>query len=229
MTAAPAAPLDPALYREIVRRALAEDLGWGDVTTDATVPAHLRAKGRLVVKSPCVLAGLAVAAEAFRQLDPGVAFVSRRADGDRCQPGDRVAEVAGFAGALLTAERCALNFLQRMSGIATLTREFVEAAGGDIVVLDTRKTTPTLRVLEKYAVRAGGGANHRATLDEIVLLKDNHIQLAGGVAEALRRLGRRPARGADRDRGADAEGAGSRARGRRAEDHGRQHVAGGDP
>jgi len=180
--------LNPDLYREIVRRALEEDVGAGDVTTAATVPANLCAKGSLVVKSPCVLAGLAVAAETFRQLDLKVSFIHRRADGDQCQPGDRVADVSGSARALLTAERSALNFLQRMSGIATLSRNFVEISGGAIVVLDTRKTTPNLRVLEKYAVRVGGGENHRGSLGEGILIKDNHIRLAKGVAEALRRM-----------------------------------------
>ena len=174
--------LNPDLYREIVRRALEEDVGTGDVTTAATVPANLCAKGSLVVKSPCVLAGLAVAAETFRQLDPKVSFIYRRADGDQCQSGDRVADVSGSASALLTAERSALNFLQRMSGIATLSRNFVETSEGAIVVLDTRKTTPNLRVLEKYAVRVGGGENHRGSLGEGILIKDNHI------AEALRRM-----------------------------------------
>ena len=180
--------LNPDLYREIVRRALEEDVGGGDVTTAATVPVNLSAKGSLVVKSPCVLAGLAVAAETFRQLYSNVSFGFRCADGDRCQPGDRVADVSGAANALLTAERSALNFLQRMSGIATLSRNFVEAAGGAIIVLDTRKTTPNLRVLEKYAVRVGGGKNHRGSLSEGILIKDNHIKLAKGVAEALRRM-----------------------------------------
>jgi nicotinate-nucleotide pyrophosphorylase (carboxylating) len=184
----PFQPLDPALYREIVRRALAEDLGWGDVTTEAIVPPELRAKGVILAKSPCVLAGLDVAAEVFLQLDPGCAFDRRKKDGDCCEPGDVVVEVRGAAAPMLTAERTALNFLQRLSGIATLTRRFVDAAGGRIIVLDTRKTTPTLRALEKYAVRAGSGTNHRAGLDDGILIKDNHIRLAGGVAVALQRM-----------------------------------------
>ena len=188
MRTVPFQPLDPALYREIVRRALAEDLGWGDVTTEATVSADLRARGVILAKSPCVIAGLDVAAEAFSQLDPGSSFERRRADGDTCQPGDVVAELRGGAGPMLTAERTALNFLQRLSGIATLTRRFVDAAGGAIVVLDTRKTTPTLRALEKYAVRAGGATNHRVGLFDAILIKDNHIRLAGGVANAIARV-----------------------------------------
>jgi nicotinate-nucleotide pyrophosphorylase (carboxylating) len=184
----PFQPLDPALYREVVRRALAEDLGWGDVTTEATVPAELRAKGVLLAKAPCVVAGLDVAAEVFQQLDPGCGFDRRKKDGDRCAAGDVIAEVRGGAAPMLTAERTALNFLQRLSGIATLTRRFVDAAGGAIIVLDTRKTTPTLRALEKYAVRAGGATNHRSGLDDGILIKDNHIRLAGGVAEAVKRM-----------------------------------------
>ena len=185
MRSVPFQPLDPALYRETVRRALAEDICWGDVTTEATVPAELRARGVILAKSPCVIAGLDVAAEAFLQLDPGCAFEPQRTDGDRCEPGDVVAKVRGRAAAMLTAERTALNFLQRLSGVATLTRRFVEAAGGGITVLDTRKTTPGLRALEKYAVRAGSGSNHRASLDDGVLIKDNHVRLAGGVRRAI--------------------------------------------
>ena len=188
MRTVPFQPLDPALYREIVRRALAEDLGWGDVTTEATVPTELRARGIILAKSSCVLAGLDVAAEVFRQLDPGCTMERRKKDADRCEPGDVVAELTGGAAAMITAERTALNFLQRLSGIATLTRRFVDAAAGRIVILDTRKTTPTLRALEKYAVRAGSGTNHRAGLDDGILIKDNHIRLAGSVAEAVKRM-----------------------------------------
>jgi nicotinate-nucleotide pyrophosphorylase (carboxylating) len=184
----PFAPLEPGAYREIVRRALAEDLGWGDVTTDATVAAEQRARGVILVKSACVIAGLEVALETFRQLDPGVTFEVLRSDGDACTPGDVVARLQGSAAALLTAERTALNFMQRMSGTATITRRFVDAAGGRITILDTRKTTPTLRVLEKYSVRAGGGTNHRQGLDDGILIKDNHVRLAGGVAVAVQRM-----------------------------------------
>jgi nicotinate-nucleotide pyrophosphorylase (carboxylating) len=180
--------MDPGLYREIVRRALAEDLGWGDVTTEATVDAELRARGEIIAKSDCVIAGLDVAAETFRQLDPAAVFTVRKPDGSHCSHGDIVAEVRGAAGAMLTAERTALNLLQRLSGIATLTRQFVDAAAGRIIILDTRKTTPTLRALEKYAVRAGGGSNHRGGLDDAILIKDNHIRLAGGVVKAMERM-----------------------------------------
>ena len=187
MKSVPFAPLDPALYREIVRRALAEDLGWGDVTTEATVSPEQRARGIILAKSTCILAGIQVAEEVFRQLDPAITFHIRRQDSERCASGDVIAEARGSAAAMLTAERTALNLVQRMSGIATLTRSFVDAAGS-ITVLDTRKTTPTLRALEKYAVRAGGGTNHRSGLDDGILIKDNHIRLAGGVEEAVRRM-----------------------------------------
>ena len=188
MKTIPFQALDPALYRETVRRALAEDLGWGDVTTEATVPPDLVARGVILAKSRCVIAGLDVAAEAFRQLDPGCVFGRKKQDGEACEPGEIVAELKGLAGPMLTAERTALNFLQRLSGIATLTRRFVDASGGRITILDTRKTTPTLRALEKYAVRAGGGTNHRSGLDDGILIKDNHVRLAGGVMAAVRRM-----------------------------------------
>jgi nicotinate-nucleotide pyrophosphorylase (carboxylating) len=186
--AVPFEPLDPGLYRELVRRALAEDFGWGDVTTETIIDRQQKARGLITAKSRCVLAGLDVAAEAFRQLDPAAQITVNRPDGTHCEPGTEVAEVRGLAAALLTAERTALNFLQRLSGIATLTRQFVDAAGGRITVLDTRKTTPILRALEKYAVRAGGGVNHRSGLDDGILIKDNHIRLAGGVANAVSRM-----------------------------------------
>ncbi len=188
MKTIPFQALEPALYRETVRRALAEDLGWGDATTDATVPPDLRAVGVILAKSHCVLAGIDVAIEAFRQLDPGCSIAIKRRDGERCEPGTAVAELRGLAAPMLTAERTALNFLQRLSGIATLTSRFVDASAGRITVLDTRKTTPTLRALEKYAVRAGAGTNHRAGLDDGVLIKDNHVRLAGGVVEAVQRM-----------------------------------------
>ena len=188
MTGAPFARLDAAGYREIVRLAVAEDVGSGDVTTLGTVLPQQRARGELLAKAPCVIAGIDVALEVFRQLDPSVVAQVHLADGDRCAPGAVVATLRGLAGKLLTAERTALNFLQRLSGIATLTRRFVDAAGGQVTILDTRKTTPTLRVLERYAVRAGGGTNHRGGLDGGILIKDNHVRLAGGVAEAVRRM-----------------------------------------
>jgi len=178
-------PLDPGMYRELVRRALAEDFGWGDVTTEAIIDREQKARGVIVAKSTCVLAGVDIAAEAFRQLDPAAQITINCKDGQRCERGAEVAEIRGQAAALLTAERTALNFIQRLSGIATLTRQFVDVADGRITVLDTRKTTPILRALEKYAVRAGGGVNHRSGLDDGILIKDNHIRLAGSVGAAV--------------------------------------------
>ena len=180
--------LDPEQYRDIVRRALDEDVGRGDLTTEATVPAEQQARGVFLVKAECVLAGLDVALEAFRLLDPDVRATVCKHDGERCEPGDEVASVVGSARALLTGERTALNLLQRLSGIATRARRFVDAAGGRITILDTRKTTPGLRWLEKYAVRAGGATNHRVGLYDAVLIKENHIRLAGGVRAALDRV-----------------------------------------
>ncbi len=180
-------PLEREVYLEIVRRALNEDVRDGDITTDATVPPAQRARGVFVVKSDCVLAGLDIACEAFQQLDPEVRAVATRHDGDLCRTGEEIAEVTGSARALLMGERTALNFLQRLSGIATQARRFVDASGGRITILDTRKTTPTLRALEKYAVRAGGATNHRVGLFDAVLIKENHIHLAGGVRQAVER------------------------------------------
>jgi nicotinate-nucleotide pyrophosphorylase (carboxylating) len=179
-------PLDPSEYRDIVRQALAEDVRGGDVTTEATVPATVRAQGRFLAKADCIVAGLDVAFETFRQVEPhGLEFTVRRPDGEVCATGETIAEVRGPARTLLVGERTALNFLQRLSGIATRARQFVDAAKGRIVVLDTRKTTPTLRALEKYAVRAGGATNHRSGLYDAFLIKDNHVRLAGGVDAAI--------------------------------------------
>ncbi len=180
-------PLPPETYRDLVTRALAEDLGAGDVTSRATVPADQRARGVILVKSALVLSGLDLAAETFHQCDPQATFAPLRHDGERCDAGSEVAEVYGLAAGLLAAERTALNFLQRLSGIATETRRYVDAAAGRIIVLDTRKTIPTLRALEKYAVRCGGGTNHRQRLDDGVLIKDNHKRLAGGIRAVLER------------------------------------------
>jgi nicotinate-nucleotide pyrophosphorylase (carboxylating) len=175
----------PETYREIVQRALAEDIGGGDLTTDATVTSEQQARGTFLAKSDCVLAGIDVALEAFRQLEPGIKATLNKQDGDRIQAGESIGEVFGCARTLLIAERTALNFLQRLSGIATAARRFVDAAGGRITILDTRKTTPMLRALEKYAVAAGGATNHRVGLFDAILIKDNHIRLAGGVAPAI--------------------------------------------
>lgn len=189
-----ARPLGPDSYSDLVRQALEEDIGAGDITTEATVPADRRARGAFLVKAPCVIAGLDVAFEAFRQLDPDVIAKAFKRDGERCAAGDIIAKVAGDAHALLAGERVALNFLQRLSGIATEARRFVDAAGGTITVLDTRKTTPNLRVLEKYAVTTGGATNHRMGLFDAFLIKDNHIRACGGVKAAVD-LARRHRRG----------------------------------
>ena len=174
-------------YRDLVRQALVEDRGRGDATSAATVAKGTRARGTIIAKTDLVVAGMDVAAETFRQLDPRTVFEVRWGDGSRVQPGEIVAEVFGDAHALLEAERTALNFLQRLCGIATLTAKFVDAARGGITILDTRKTTPGLRALEKYAVRCGGGTNHRLRLDDGILIKDNHKRLAGGVGAAAGR------------------------------------------
>ena len=183
-------PLDPRDYQDIVRRALDEDLidaggNASDITTEATVSPSVRGRGRFIVNVDCVIAGIDVAAECFRALEADVDVVVYRADGSRCAVGAVAAEIVASARTLLIGERTALNFLQRLSGVATMARRFVDAASGRIVVLDTRKTTPTLRALEKYAVRAGGAANHRFGLFDGFLIKDNHIALAGGVGPAI--------------------------------------------
>jgi nicotinate-nucleotide pyrophosphorylase (carboxylating) len=188
MKAVPFEPLDQGAYRELVRRALAEDFGWGDITTETLIERGKRARGVLVAKSRCVIAGVDIASEAFRQLDPAVAVTIHVRDSQSCDVGTVVAEYLGDARPMLTAERTALNYAQRLSGIATLTRAFVDAAGGRTTVLDTRKTTPLMRVLEKYAVRAGGGVNHRSGLDDGILIKDNHIRIIGGVGDAVTRM-----------------------------------------
>jgi nicotinate-nucleotide pyrophosphorylase (carboxylating) len=181
------AALRQEAYRDLVARALAEDVGRGDLTSELTIDADQPARGIILAKSRLVLAGIDIAAETFRQCDPQMSFSARQTDGQTCAPGTIVAEVTGRARALLTAERTALNFMQRLSGIATLTARYVEAAAGGITVLDTRKTIPTFRELEKYAVRCGGGTNHRQRLDDGILIKDNHKRLAGGIGEVLRR------------------------------------------
>jgi nicotinate-nucleotide pyrophosphorylase (carboxylating) len=181
-------PLDSAVVRALVRRALEEDVGPGDITTRATVSPQATASGVFVAKSACVLAGLDVVREVFAQVDGRIRLDARRADGDRCEAGSDIAHVNGPASALLTGERTALNFLQHLSGIATTTRAFVDAADGRVAILDTRKTLPGFRALAKYAVRCGGGRNHRTGLHDGILIKDNHIRLAGGVQAAVERV-----------------------------------------
>jgi nicotinate-nucleotide pyrophosphorylase (carboxylating) len=178
--------LDPSSYRELLRRFLEEDFGAGDITTDTVVPAGRRARGKLIAKAPLVLAGLEPFLEVFRLLDPSAVVEVDRKDGEELSPGESPVQVCALARTLLSGERVALNLLQRLSGIATLTRRFVrEVEGTGAQILDTRKTTPGLRALEKYAVRIGGGRNHRKDLGEAVLIKENHIRMAGGVAAAL--------------------------------------------
>lgn len=181
-------PLDPEIYRDLVRQALAEDLGSGDLTTRAIVTMGQTASGMFLAKRACVVAGLELAREVFRQIDPLVVFLAAARDGDVCAAGTAIARVNGPAASLLVGERTALNFLQWLSGVATETHRFVEAAAGRINVLDTRKTVPTLRTILKYAVRCGGGVNHRMGLYDGVLIKDNHIRLAGGIQEAVTRV-----------------------------------------
>jgi nicotinate-nucleotide pyrophosphorylase (carboxylating) len=181
-------PLDPAQYRDLVRRALEEDRAGIDVTTQAIVNPSQKARGRLIAKAPCTVAGLPLAIESFVQLDAAAATTIAFNDGDECPADATIAEVVGRAAALLSAERTALNLLQRMSGIATLARAFVRAGGGAVTILDTRKTTPLLRGIEKYAVRMGGATNHRMSLHDGVLIKDNHIAIAGGITRAVRRI-----------------------------------------
>jgi nicotinate-nucleotide pyrophosphorylase (carboxylating) len=180
--------LDPERVRRIVREALEEDIGARDITTEATVPQHLRARAVLVAKQELVLAGLEVAVAVFKALDPEIVWKPEGREGDRFFPGTVIGSVAGRAGALLTAERVALNFLQRLCGVATLTRRFVDAVAGTRArIRDTRKTTPLLRFLEKHAVEVGGGVPHRPGLDGGILVKDNHVRLAGSVRAATRR------------------------------------------
>ena len=172
----------------IIDTALAEDIHTGDITTLALLPKARRMRARLVAKEPMVLAGLAVTQRVFARLDPSARFDAEFADADLLQVGDVIARIEGDAAALLQGERVALNLLQRMCGIATQTAAFVkEIAGSGARVVDTRKTTPGLRVLEKYAVRVGGGTNHRTGLYDGVLIKENHIAAAGGILEAVRR------------------------------------------
>ncbi len=183
-------PPDAAVLRDVVARALAEDRVLQDVTTQATVPPDQSGRGSLLIKQDGVLCGLDLVREVYRQLGGDVAIEALAADGDTVAHGQVVATLAGPLAALLSGERVALNFLQRLSGIATLTRAFVEraAAGGPARITDTRKTTPGLRALERYAVRAGGGHNHRDTLADAVLIKDNHLAAAAARGVTLPQL-----------------------------------------
>ncbi len=182
-------PLPSIMIEPSVRAALLEDLGRaGDLTTDSIVPADARTVCAMVARQPGVVAGLDYALTAFRLIDPDIRLSVDRPDGSRLQPGDLIATVAGSARAILTAERVALNFLGHLSGVASATRGIADAiAGTRAQVCCTRKTMPGLRIAQKYAVRVGGGSNHRFGLDDAVLIKDNHVAIAGGVKPAVER------------------------------------------
>lgn len=180
------------LVRETVARALAEDLGWGDVTTDSIVPPDLAARGVVAARAAGVLCGVDILVEVYRQVDPAVDVEPAARDGDALRPGQTIARLSGPAASLLRGERVALNFVQRLSGVATAAARFVEAVRGTGArIVDTRKTTPGLRALEKYAVRAGGAGNHRFNLSDGVLIKDNHLAALADepdpIATAVRR------------------------------------------
>ena len=181
--------LPPDLIDDAVRRALAEDLGRaGDITSAAVIPADAMAEATIVARQSGVIAGMALAEHAFRRIDADIAFDAAIADGATVTAGSVLARVSGSARAILAGERVALNFLGHLSGIASAAAAFVQAvAGTGAKITCTRKTTPGLRALEKYAVRCGGGSNHRFGLDDAILIKDNHIAIAGGVGEAIRR------------------------------------------
>lgn len=180
--------LSPILVEDAVRRALTEDLGRaGDITTQATIPDDVSATATLIARAPGVICGLDMARAAFRLIDPTISFECWSRDGARIKTGDALARIDGNARAILIAERVALNYVGRLSGVASLTANFVDrVAHTSARICDTRKTTPLLRAFEKYAVRCGGGANHRFGLDDAILIKDNHIAVAGGVVPALR-------------------------------------------
>lgn len=183
--------LDADFVRREVRRFLDEDIGPGDVTTSTVVNADVPARGVVNARQACVVAGLEIARAVFEALDAAVSFEALAQDGSRVDAGRALVRLRGRAASILTGERVALNLLQRLSGVATLTRHFADViAGTGAVISDTRKTTPGLRLFEKYAVRAGGGRNHRTGLYDAVLVKDNHIVAAGGLETALRALDR---------------------------------------
>lgn len=174
---------------KIIRLALEEDMPQGDITTDNLIPPESKTRGIFVAKEKGVIAGLPVAERVFKLLDAYISFTALVQDGNEVSPGQHLAEVNGPSRAILKGERTALNFLQRLSGIATQTRQFVKAVQGTRTqILDTRKTTPGLRILEKYAVRQGGGQNHRFSLSDMVLIKDNHLQIVGSIREAVQKI-----------------------------------------
>ncbi|MDP3025001.1 MAG: carboxylating nicotinate-nucleotide diphosphorylase [candidate division Zixibacteria bacterium] len=174
--------------QEIVKIALEEDLGKGDITSELIIPEKQKGMGFIIAKEKGIIAGLEVAKSVFKQVDPGLVFKPLVSDGDKARPNQKVALIRGKAKSILAGERTALNFLQRLSGIATLTGEFVRRIRGTRAkILDTRKTTPGLRLLEKYAVKKGGGENHRQGLYDMILIKDNHIEAAGSIPLAIRK------------------------------------------
>ncbi len=185
-------PFDHPATTRLIATALEEDLGRGDVTTLATIPADCSAEGKITAKAALTVAGLPLIERVLHAVDRGVTVALRVDEGTTVQKGEVVAEVWGTAGSLLIAERTVLNFLQHMCGVATLTRRFVEAvAGTSCTIIDTRKTLPGFRLLDKYAVTQGGGTNHRMGLDDGVLIKDNHISVCGGVGAAVRQAKQR--------------------------------------
>lgn len=180
--------LDSQELNEFIRRSLKEDVGDGDHTSLACIPADAIGKAKLLVKENGILAGMTVAKAIFEAVDPDIKMVELMQDGDKMRYGDIAFRVEGKAISLLTAERLVLNCMQRMSGVATLTRQYVNAiAGTHARVIDTRKTTPGIRMLEKYAVTVGGGANHRMGLYDMIMIKDNHIDFSGGIPQAIER------------------------------------------
>ncbi|MGE5629534.1 MAG: carboxylating nicotinate-nucleotide diphosphorylase [Caulobacteraceae bacterium] len=178
--------LDNMAVDRIILNALEEDLGWGDITTDSTIPEHVEIKGNFIAKEEGVICGVSVCSRVFQLLDESIKFEALMQDGRKASKGDIIATISGKARSILKGERTALNLFQRMSGIATMTNRYAEKVSGfPVRIVDTRKTAPGLRILDKYSVRVGGGFNHRYNLSDMVLIKDNHIKAAGGILPAV--------------------------------------------
>jgi len=178
--------LDNNIIDRIIKNALQEDLGWGDVTTDSTIPDTAVIRGNFIAKEEGIICGIEVCRRVFEMVDRSIDFQARMKDGQIASKGDIIAEISGNARSILKGERTALNFFQRMSGIATMTSKYVsEISGLKTRIVDTRKTAPGLRILDKYSVKVGGGFNHRFNLSDMVLIKDNHIKAAGGITPAV--------------------------------------------